>query len=219
MHHNQKDITQIAGALGRSKSTISRELRRNRGRHGTSAHEAQNSCMLRRRACKSQLKVMRPENHKHIISGLEQYWPSEQIIGCHGMDLCAATIYRALKNSLLPTVLREKLRQQGKCRKAESEERRGTIPDCISIDERPTEAAARSRVGDWKAHLHSPWERPTNENTNGLLRQFLPKHTSLLTVTQKHLDHAIHLLNNRSRKCLNWKTPYQVLAEELLQLV
>jgi IS30 family transposase len=61
MYHNQKGITQIAQALGRSKSTISRELRRNKGRHGYSAHEAQNSYTLRRRACKPQLKVMRSE--------------------------------------------------------------------------------------------------------------------------------------------------------------
>jgi IS30 family transposase len=61
MYHNQKGITQIAGALGRSKSTISRKLRRNKGRHGYSTHEAQNSYTLRRRACKPQLKVMRLE--------------------------------------------------------------------------------------------------------------------------------------------------------------
>lgn len=61
MYHNQKGITQIAQALGRSKSTISRELHRNKGRHGYSSHEAQNSYTLRRRACKPQLKVMRSE--------------------------------------------------------------------------------------------------------------------------------------------------------------
>jgi transposase, IS30 family len=43
--------------------------------------------------------------------------------------------------------------------------------------------------------------------------------TSFLMVTQEHLDYAIHLLNNGPRKCLNWETPYQVLAEELLRLV
>jgi hypothetical protein len=52
-----------------------------------------------------------------------------------------------------------------------------------------------------------------------LLRQFFPKYTSFLTVTQEHLDHAIHLFNNRPWKCLNWETPYQALAEELLHLV
>jgi IS30 family transposase len=69
------------------------------------------------------------------------------------MDLCTATIYRALKDSLLSTVLRQALRQKGKRRKAESEECTGTIPDCISKGERPTEAAARSRAGDWKGDI------------------------------------------------------------------
>jgi IS30 family transposase len=78
---------------------------------------------------------------------------------------------------------------------------------------------AESNVPVYFAHPHSPWERPTNENTNGLLRQFFPKDTSFLTVTQEHLDHTIHLQGNRPRTCLNWKTPYQALAEELLHLV
>lgn len=76
-----------------------------------------------------------------------------------------------------------------------------------------------SKAQVYFAHPHSPWERPTNENTNGPLRQFFPKYTSFLTVTQEHLDYAIHLFNNRPQKCLNWKTPYQALAEELLHLV
>ncbi len=79
---------------------------------------------------------------------VEQYWSPEQIIGHHDMDLSTGTIYRALKNDLFPPVLREKLTQQGKSCKAEGEERRGTIPDCISKGERPTEAAARSRLGE-----------------------------------------------------------------------
>jgi IS30 family transposase len=147
MYHNQKGITQIAQALGRSKSTIGRDLGRNKGRHGYSAHEAQNSYTLRRRACKPQLKVMRSENYERIVNGLGQYWSPEQIIGHHGMNLGTATIYHALKNGLLPTVLREKLRQQGKCREAEGEERRGAIPDCMSIDDRPAAAATNDLGG------------------------------------------------------------------------
>jgi hypothetical protein len=47
---------------------------------GLQAYEARNSYTIRRRTCKPQLKVMRPEHHKHIISELEQYWSPEQII-------------------------------------------------------------------------------------------------------------------------------------------
>ena len=81
LHHNQEDITQIAQVLGRNKSTISRELCRNTEKHDYSAHEPQNSYTIRRRTCKPQLKATKPENHMHIVSGLEQYWFPEQIIG------------------------------------------------------------------------------------------------------------------------------------------
>lgn len=54
------------------------------------------------------------------------------------------------------------------------------------------------------------WERGTNENWNGLLRQFFPKGTSFATITQADVDEAVHNLNHRPRKRLNYLTPYEV---------
>ncbi len=61
----------------------------------------------------------------------------------------------------------------------------------------------------------SPWQRGSNENTNGLLRQYFPKGTDMAALTQQDLDAAAHSLNNRPRQTLGWKAPSQKLAEVL----
>ena len=60
------------------------------------------------------------------------------------------------------------------------------------------------------AHPYCSWERGLNENHNGLLRQFFPKKSNFLKVTQGEVDDAVYSLNHRPRKCLGYRTPHEV---------
>jgi IS30 family transposase len=63
--------------------------------------------------------------------------------------------------------------------------------------------------------LSTPWQRGSNENTNGLVRQYFPKGKGIATYTQKQLDEVATKLNTRPRKTLGFRTPAQVFEEAL----
>jgi transposase, IS30 family len=79
---------------------------------------------------------------------------------------------------------------------------------------RHEDLTASTGVKVYFAHPHSPWERGRNENTNGLLRQYLPKGEDLSGYSQQQLDDIAESLNVRPRKSLGWKAPAELFLPE-----
>lgn len=80
---------------------------------------------------------------------------------------------------------------------------------------RHVELADRLKIKVYFCDPHSPWQRPTNENTNGLIRQYLPKGIDLSVYSQKDLDKIADSLNNRPRKVLGFRTPLEAYQNEI----
>jgi IS30 family transposase len=301
--------SEIARAIGRHRSTVGREIKRTcqeRWRYRPLAAE-------RRRA----ERARRPKPGKlvsdsRLLATVERWlgecWSPEQISARlrrefpddRGMRISHETIYRALyvqSRGELRRQLTRYLRTGRERRKTRGHlERRGRIPDLVSISERPPEVEDRAVPGHWEGDLlvgaygrsfiatlverhtryvmlaqlgrdrstahvievlrtqiqtlpshltqsltwdrgheltahktftvktgvsvyfcdpHSPWQRGSNENTNGLLRQYLPKGTDLAATDQAELDEIARQLNGRPRKTLGWMTPAEKMGELL----
>ncbi len=71
------------------------------------------------------------------------------------------------------------------------------------------EQSTKSQV--YFADPYSPWQRGLNENTNGLLRRYFPKGCNFHEISDSLVQQVVETLNHRPRKCLNFRTPYEVL--------
>jgi transposase, IS30 family len=301
---------EIARAIGRHRSTVGREIKRTcpqeRWRYRPLAAERRRSQRARRP--RPGKLAGDPRLLETVEGWLLEGWSPEQISARlkrefpddRRMRISHETIYRSLyvqSRGELRRQLTRHLRSGRERRKTRGRlERRGRIPDLVSISERPPEVADRAVPGHWEGDLlvgalnrsfivtlverhtryvmlaqlgrdrkterviealrtqiqtlpshltrsltwdrghemtahktftvqtgvdvyfcdpHSPWQRGSNENTNGLLRQYLPKGTDLAAVSQPELDEIARKLNGRPRKTLDWMTPAEKIAELL----
>ena len=146
-------LSEIAAVIGVHKSSVSRELRRNRGKRGDRPQQAQERASGRRQKSVPKITV---EVWAKVESLLRQDWSPEQISGRlkKEQQVCISHewIYQyVLKDKQAGGDLYRHLRCQKKRRKRYGTyDRRGKLPNCRSIEERPAIVSARKRIGDWE---------------------------------------------------------------------
>jgi IS30 family transposase len=154
LKHGQTQ-TEIANFLGVDKSTISRELRRNRGRRGYRPKQAQRMAEERRQGGQPRIT---PAIWQQVEEKLRQQWSPEQVstgLNEHGVKLSHERIYQYIyADKRTGGDLHTHLRCQKKRRKRYGHyDRRGKIPAQTSIEQRPAVVSERSRLGDWEVDL------------------------------------------------------------------
>jgi IS30 family transposase len=300
-------LRSIAASLGRAPSTVSRDIRRNGGRRGYRASQADQAARDRARRPKSCRLVQNRALARIVAEKLQLEWSPEQIAGWlkrrfphdEHYQVSHETIYRslfiqargALKKELLQHLRRTRAMRRSRHHTQKTEDH-GRITDTVSISERPASVEDRAVPGHWEGdllfgrnnsqiatlverhtryvmlakvaakdtetvvnaliqHAHSlprelyqsltwdrgkemaehkrftlatdikvyfcdpqnPWQRGSNENTNGLLRQYFPKGTDLSVYSQAHLNAVARRLNERPRKTLNYETPAERFSQ------
>lgn len=182
--------------------------RKNLRRHGTLKYHNSKIC-----------STIKPE---HMIDERAQEvndrsrlgdWEGDTIYGGIGKGLLATCVDRKSRY-ICASLL--KSRSQEQTREAVINALHGQVVHTLTLDNGTEFALFKDIEKELKttiyfAHTHSPWERGTNENANGLLRFFFPKGTNFLNVSQEQLDNVVYLLNSRPRKCLNWLSPIEFL--------
>ncbi|WP_427868901.1 IS30 family transposase [Leucobacter luti] len=153
------------------------------------------------------------------------HWEGDLILGKDGRSQIGTLVERSTRFVILlhlpkrrdaVTVANEMIRQMGH------------LPDHLRLSvtwDQGKELSDHARIarelelrdGVFFCDPHSPWQRGTNENTNGLLRQYFPKGTKLNGYSQDYLNAVAAELNGRPRKTLNWHTPTEALSK-LLQI-
>lgn len=160
-----------------------------------------------------------PEVADRTIPG---HWEGDLILGKGNHSAIGTLVERTTRATILVPI---KNRQAEAVARAFARERK-YLPQQMKLTltyDRGSEMArhrlfsAQTNMKVYFADPRSPWQRGTNENTNGLVRQFFPKDTDFSTISRKQLKHVQHLLNGRPRNVLHCQTPYEACTNLLAQ--
>ncbi len=145
-------------------------------------------------------------------------WESDTIEGAKGTGYVATHVCRKTKYVVLAKLRTKSAATFNRCT-IKAFKRHGELVSHTFTVDRGKEFAAHEQFEKkmkctvYFAKPYHAWQRGTNENTNGLLRQYLPKGVDFGTISNKYLKHVEKLLNTRPRKALRYQTPYNVMKK------
>jgi IS30 family transposase len=202
-----------------SRGELRRQLTRNL-RTGRTRRKARGQSPARRGRIVDMVPIAQrpPEVDDRRVPG---HWEGDLLVGAYNRSFIATLVERHTRYVMLA--------QLGNDRSTEHvidalKERIRQLPSHLVLSltwDQGKELAAHKRLKEqtgidiYFCDPHSPWQRGSNENTNGLLRQYLPKSTDLSIHTQHNLDQIAAELNDRPRQTLGWMKP----AEKMLELL
>jgi transposase, IS30 family len=234
LHQSGISMAEIARRLGKHRSTLYRELARNKRKEDYQPGQA-NQMAKARQGQEGLCKIARYETlRRYIYQKLKLGWSPEQIAGRlkrkkSKFAICHETIYRYIyqhPNKKLFKHLKYKKRKRYRRfarikHMSHIKEKMQLLPGslCRTITfDQGAEFAAHEKIEKelmcrvYYCHTHSPWEKGSNENMNGRLRKYLPRHADIHQLRQDELDYIADIMNATPRKCLDYKTPKELFS-------
>jgi IS30 family transposase len=184
---------------------------------GKRRKRTQSSARRERYPAELSIHLRPPEVADRLVPG---HWESDLIMGANNRSAVATMVERTSRYVVLAKLEAPTAEAAAQAIAREMTRMAPSLLKTMTHDQgsemaRHAEITARTGMKIYFADPHSPWQRGSNENTNGLLRQYLPKGTDLSLVTQARLDEIADQLNTRPRQTLGWKLPIEVLVDYL----